>query len=178
MHFHGRIPVVWFSLCNCHKLKLPEMPSTHSVPSGVRAKVVAPATKGGAAGMVREEYDAKISCLHSPFLLEGRKGLSRSPFIHTGAAGAHLHLPFTIYHLQFSLCVPRLPRLHGKRRKKRSPLSRASFLFMKLYSLFFSEIRICSSGKRSKHRPDLLHLQRQHRMHIQHGAERSSGGLR
>ena len=135
--------------------------------------MVAPATKGGAAGTVQGEYDSKISCLHSPFSLEGRKGLSRSPFIHTGAAGAHLHLPFTIYHLQFSLCVPRLPRLHRKRRKKRSPLSRASSLFMKLDSLFFSEIRICSSGKRSKHRPDLRPCQRQLQMHIQHGAVRS-----
>ena len=128
--------------------------------------------------MVQEEYDSKISCLHSPFPLEGRKGLSRSPFIHTGAAGAHLHLPFTIYHLQFSLCVPRLPRLHRKRHKRRSPLSRASSLFMKLYSLFFSEIRICSSGKRSMHHPDQLRRQRLHRMHIQRGGKRSSGELR
>ena len=42
-----------------------------------------------------------ISCLHSSFPLEGRKGLSRSPFIHTGAAGAHLHLPFTIYNFPY-----------------------------------------------------------------------------
>ena len=123
-------------------------------------------------------YDSKISCLHSSFPLEGRKGLSRSPLFILAPAGAHLHLQFTIYHLPFSLCVPRLPRLHGKRRKKRSPLSRASSLFMKLDSLLFSEIRICSSGKRSMHRPDLLRLQRLHRMRIQHGAERSSGGLR
>ena len=70
------------------------MLSTHSAPSGAgggkgtgfvgsrRAtenpvtrfppgKVVAPATKGGAAGMVQEEYDAKIS-RHPPSLpLEG-----------------------------------------------------------------------------------------------------------
>ena len=127
----------------------------------------------------QEEYDAKISCLHSPFPLEGRKSLSRSPSYIMAPAGAHLHLPFTIYHLQFSLCVPRLPRLHGKRRKKRSPLSRASSLFMKLDSLFFSEIRICSSGKRSM-RPGSYRYQPfryLHRMHIQHGAVRSSGGL-
>ena len=108
-------------------------PSTHSVPGRAGGKVVAPATKGGAAGMVQGEYDSKISCLHSPFSLEGRKGLSRSPFIHTGAG--RRPPSFTIYHLQFSLCVPRLPRLHRKRHKKRSPLSRASFF---VYETIFS----------------------------------------
>ena len=154
MHFHGLSPVVWFSLCNCHKLKLPEMPSIHSAPSGAGGKVVAPATKGVPRNSTRSIWFT-ISCLHSSFPLEGRKGLSRSPFYSYWRRQAPTfiyHLQFTIFHLQFSLCVPRLPRLHRKRHKKRSPPSRASFLFMKLYSLFFSEIRICSSGKRSKHR--------------------------
>ena len=62
--------------------------------------------------------------------------------------------------------------------KKRSPLSRASSLFMKLDSIFFSEIRICSSGKRSKRRPDLHPGQHQLRIRIQRGGIRSSGGLR
>ncbi len=85
------------------------------------------------------------------------------------------HLPFNIYHF-FHLSSTSQDSTESS--KKRSPLSRASFLFMKPDSIFFSEIRICSSGKRSKHRPDLHPCQRQLRMHIQHGAERSSGGLR
>ncbi len=40
----GRSLVVWFSIRGCHKLKLLPLPSTHSAP------LVAPATKGGAAG--------------------------------------------------------------------------------------------------------------------------------
>ncbi len=49
--------------------------------------------------MVQEEYDAKISCLHSSFSLEGRKGLSRSPFYSYWRRQA----PTFIYHLQFTI---------------------------------------------------------------------------
>ena len=45
----------------CHKHRLPEMPSTHSAPSSAGGKVVAPATKGGAAGMVQEIYGGNFS---------------------------------------------------------------------------------------------------------------------
>ena len=51
--------------------------------------------------MVQGEYDSKISCLHSPFPLEGRKGLSRSLLFILAPAGAHLHLPFTIYNFPY-----------------------------------------------------------------------------
>ena len=56
---------------------------------------------------------------------------------------------------------------------KKEALFRELLFCMKLDSFLFSEIRICSSGKRSKHRPDLRPDQRQLRMHIQHGAVRS-----
>ena len=49
--------------------------------------------------MVQEAYGSKISCLHSPFLLEGRKGLSRSPFYSYWRRQA----PTFIYHLQFTI---------------------------------------------------------------------------
>ena len=49
--------------------------------------------------MVQGEYDSKISCLHSPFLLEGRKGLSRSPLHSYWRRQA----PTFIYHLQFTI---------------------------------------------------------------------------
>ena len=48
VHFLGRSPVVWFSFRYCHKLKLARCPAP-IVPPRSGGKVVAPATKGGAA---------------------------------------------------------------------------------------------------------------------------------
>ena len=66
--------------------KLPEMASTHSAPA-TPGKVVATATKGGASGMVQEEFDSKIFYHFPSFSLEVVKSLQRLPsfpllFIH------------------------------------------------------------------------------------------------
>ena len=83
--------------------------------------------------MVQEEYDAKISCLHSPFSLEGRKGLSRSPFYSYWRRQAPTfiyHLPFTI----FPMCSPP-PKTPQKAAQKKKP-SFESFFFV--YETIFS----------------------------------------
>ena len=63
--------------------------------------------------------------------------------------------------------------------KKEIPFLRFPFLGFR-FICENSQIRICSSGKQSRNHPDqrLRCLQHQRRMHIQHGAVRSSGGLR
>ena len=68
-------------------------------------KVVAPATKGGAAGMVQEEFDSKIFYHFPSFPLEVVKSLQRLPsfpllFIH--------FFSFTSFH---SLFIPLLQEI-------------------------------------------------------------------
>ena len=50
---------------------MPPRFSAHSFPGSSGGKVVAPAAKGGAAGMVQEEYDSKISRRPPSLPLEG-----------------------------------------------------------------------------------------------------------
>ena len=112
----------------------------------------------------------EISLLNSPGSMEAENLRLRVPIEPCIPARAPL---------QMTRGSPLLSWNQNKGIKKRSPLSRASSLFMKLDSIFFSEIRICSSGKQSRNRHPLHHCRvHQHRMHILHGAVRSSGGLR
>ena len=121
----GRSPVVWFFLCCCHKLKLPPLPSTHSAPTKLGwqrnwicrgasrpenpvtcfpwRKVVAPATKGGAA-----EGSIKHSPLNQPALW-AEPGPPRAPARRRLEPGRRRRLNPLVYGNTARLTVCRLP---------------------------------------------------------------------
>ena len=145
--------------------RFPSAPYRHAAPLEITVMVGAPLVISTEA-----ERSGEISLLNSPGSMEAENLRLRVPIEPCIPARAPL---------QMTRGSPLLSWNQNKGIKKRSPLSRASSLFMKLDSIFFSEIRICSSGKQSRNRHPLHHCRvHQHRMHIQHGAVRSSGGLR